>query len=128
MAFRKLAVRTSFRGRDLLCGKPKVVPDVSQYKAREFWPDLKVARSERGQELAAWFPFSNGTRRAKPLDRRTHAWTKYWTAAGTYNEAIRSGWWNYPITMNGPHHVGGKLSTSVVKERNSQSGETAVQA
>lgn len=85
--------------------KTKVVPDVSEYKAREFWPDLKVARSEGGQELAALFPFSNGTRRAKLLDRRTHAWTKYWTAAGTYDEAIRSGWWTYPITIDGPPRV-----------------------
>ena len=76
-----------------------VVPDPSEYKAWTFAPTLDSARGH--QVLSTLFTFELG-RRQDITQRREWAFTTNWWFWSTALDCKLSGWWNYPITIDGP--------------------------
>ena len=83
----------------------KTVPSPNAYKAWAIAPTLESAR--RPQELTPLFKYRDGTRkdverRQAIEDRRTPDFTADWWPSSTAAECRASGWWKYPITIDGP--------------------------
>ena len=86
----------------------KTVPSPDAYKAWAIAPTLESAH--RLQELAPLFKYKDAKekdveRRKVIEDRRMRELTGNWWFATTATECKMSGWWDYPITMDGPHKV-----------------------
>jgi len=92
--------------------KTKAVPDSSQYKAWTHAPTLESARAP--QLLAPLFTF-DGKRRETIKNRRAHEFTSDWTYAFTLAEIKWSGWFNYPITIDGPSKVVPRTALAVTR-------------
>lgn len=80
--------------------KGKVKPSKSSYRAWAHAPTLESARGP--QTLAPLVLAEHEQRRATIKNRRNHSLTSHWTFPGTAFECLNSGWWNYPITIDGP--------------------------
>ena len=88
--------------------RSRVAPSIDQYKARSHAPTL--ASAQRPQELAPLFT-DRSERRAEITGRRKWTFTESWCFATTAAACWNSGWWKYPITMDGPQKI---LSGSAV--------------
>jgi len=78
-------------------------PSPSNYAVWEIAPTLDSARSTN-QQLATLFTF--GSRRRKGIKtRRVWEFTTDWGYASTVAECELSGYWNYPITLDGPQSI-----------------------
>jgi hypothetical protein len=81
--------------------KNKTKPSKSNYGA---WAHAPTLESARGQQTLAPL-VKDEQRRATIKNRRGWSFTSSWTFAGTALECKNSGWWNYPITIDGPPGV-----------------------
>jgi len=81
--------------------KNKTKPSKSNYGA---WAHAPTLDSARGQQTLAPL-FKGEQRRAIIKNRRDWSFTSKWNFAGTVLECINSGWWKYPITIDGPPGV-----------------------
>ncbi|KAJ8488124.1 hypothetical protein ONZ51_g3730 [Trametes cubensis] len=84
----------------------KNAPSSSNYKAWTIAPVLESAR-DPNQTLSALFRCTDPEgkdleRRSLLKNRRLREYTTSWTAAQTVKDCISSGWWKYPITIDGP--------------------------
>ncbi len=84
--------------------KNKAVPDRSQYAVLKLVPDLDAVQT--GQELAALFKMQSSklVRRSNLKDRRKADYIDNWDSATTIIKIKWSGWWDHPITIDGPKH------------------------
>lgn len=78
--------------------RTKLAPSSMQYKAWSHAPTLASARSR--QELAPLVTFA-GARRKEVKGRRDWTFKVDWWFWSTALECKNSGWWNYPITLDG---------------------------
>ncbi|KAI1456392.1 hypothetical protein F4805DRAFT_230054 [Annulohypoxylon moriforme] len=81
--------------------KSKSKPSKSNYGA---WAHAPTLESARGQQTLAPL-VEDEKRRTNIKNRRGWDFTSNWTFAGTALECRNSGWWNYPITIDGPKGV-----------------------
>ncbi|KAI0334364.1 fucose-specific lectin [Cubamyces sp. BRFM 1775] len=84
----------------------KHAPPSSQYKAWTMAPVLASARDPE-QTLAALFRYADAEekvleRRSLLMNRRLREYTANWSAAQTIKDCLSSGWWKYPIEIDGP--------------------------
>lgn len=75
----------------------------STYAALMHVPTLESARSA-DQKLVELFTL-DGKRRSDIKNRRAREFTKSWMFLTTFWSCYWSGWWDYPITMDGPQAV-----------------------
>ncbi|KAI9740318.1 MAG: hypothetical protein M1834_004897 [Cirrosporium novae-zelandiae] len=88
--------------------KTKKVPDMNEYKAWDHSATLESARDR--QVLAPLFTAEN-QRRVTITSRYNWKFTEGWQYLTTAAECFNSGWWKYPITIDGPRGI---LSGSAV--------------
>ena len=92
-------------------------PSSSNYAAWKIAPTLDSARSTN-QQLETLFTFDSGRRKGIKTRRvwefKTNWW--YWSTAA---ECELSGYWNYPITLDGPQSIVPWSGVSVVTPRES---------
>ncbi|KAK3291796.1 uncharacterized protein B0H64DRAFT_468519 [Chaetomium fimeti] len=82
--------------------KTKTTPSKASYGA---WTHAPTLESALGPQTLAPL-FQGEKRRAVIKNRRAWAFTSNWSFMGTFIECYWwSGWWKYPITMDGPHHT-----------------------
>lgn len=88
------------------------VPEPQSFAFLNLVPDLGD-EALFDQELVPLFvdARSDCARRVSIMDRRTPTHDKKWTAWATCATVEASGWWNYPITIDGP-----SSGTSNIKE------------
>ena len=91
--------------------RSRVAPTIDQYKAWTHAPTLASARG--AQELVPLFADWGG-RRAEIAWRRKRTFTESWWFATTAAACWNSGWWNYPITMDGPEKTLPDSAVSIV--------------
>lgn len=82
--------------------KTKVKPSKSQYKA---WTHAPTLSSARGHQVLAPLFKPGDQRRVTIKDRRTWSFTTNWWYATTASLCQISGWWKYPITIDGPSKI-----------------------
>ena len=80
----------------------KRAPSPADYQAWTHAPTLESARAH--QTLATLFTFQNG-RRKEIENRRLWNFKTDWWFWSTALECKTSGWWNYPITINGVQNI-----------------------
>lgn len=81
--------------------KNKTKPSKSNYGA---WAHAPTLESARGQQTLAPL-IKDKQRRATIKNRRDWSFTSSWKFASTALKCINSGWWKYPITIDGPPGV-----------------------
>ncbi|KAH9897835.1 fungal fucose-specific lectin-domain-containing protein [Cubamyces lactineus] len=84
----------------------KTVPPSGNYKAWSIAPTLASARA-LDQASSALFRYTDAEekaieRRSILTDRRIREYTTSWKALRTSVDCLSSGWWRYPITIDGP--------------------------
>jgi hypothetical protein len=79
--------------------KSKIAPSPDKYVAWTYAPTLESARSNQ-QVLAPLFTFLN-LRRKEIKNRTLWSFKSDWWFWSTAVECQASGWWKYPITING---------------------------
>ncbi|KAI0340287.1 hypothetical protein BDW22DRAFT_1379022 [Trametopsis cervina] len=77
----------------------KTAPPPSKYEVWKIAPTLESAHG-MNKTLATLFTFDAG-RRQKITDRKQWQFTRNWTFWSTWLECQRSGYWKYPITIDG---------------------------
>jgi hypothetical protein len=92
-------------------------PSSSDYAAWKIAPTLDSARSTN-QQLATLFTFDSGRRKGIKT-RRVWEFTTNWWYWSTLAECKLSGYWNYPITLDGPQSIIRWSGISVVTPRES---------
>ncbi|KAK0485377.1 fungal fucose-specific lectin-domain-containing protein [Armillaria luteobubalina] len=80
----------------------KQIPSPANYRAWTFAPTLESANAH--QTLATLFTFTN-ERRKVIEDRKLWSFKTDWWFWSTALECKTSGWWNYPITINGLQNI-----------------------
>jgi hypothetical protein len=78
--------------------KTKTKPSKPNHGA---WVHAPTLKSSQGPQTLAPL-VKDGKRRATITDRRDWSFTSSWHFASTVYECIRSGWWKYPIRIDGP--------------------------
>lgn len=97
--------------------RTKTLPD--KYAAWTHAPTLASVSPETENQLLA--PLFLGDKRRSDLqNRRRWEHTLNWTALGTVVKCEFNGWWNYPITIDGPN---GMLSGSGIAATATSDGD-----
>ncbi|KAI5827931.1 fucose-specific lectin [Schizophyllum commune Tattone D] len=105
-------IHTAFRTR--------VIPPQSSYRAWTIAPTLASALGT--QVLSPLFRYTNSSqttveRRRVITNRRIREFTTNWWYWSTYAEINNSGWWNFPILIEGPLRVVPHTSIAATKPR-----------
>ncbi|KAL1748021.1 fungal fucose-specific lectin-domain-containing protein [Schizophyllum fasciatum] len=98
----------------------KRVPPQSSYQAWSIAPTLESALGP--QALSPLFRYRDSSqreveRRRVITNRRVREFTMNWWFWSTYSEIQTSGWWNYPILIDGPLKVVPHTSIAATKPR-----------
>ena len=99
--------------------RTKFAPDSANYKAWLYAPTLASASSH--QDLAP-LVLSSGARRKEVKGRRDWSFKADWWFWSTALECKHSGWWNYPITLDGGVSMlpGSSFAVASVRQRRPQ--------
>lgn len=99
--------------------KIEQVPDVKDFKVWTIACTLESAADE-SQVLKHLFTFDN-ERRDVITNRRTFSPNKSWWAHTTAALCWNSGWWKYPITLDGPDKVVDERESTPSSEQGTES-------
>lgn len=82
--------------------KSKTAPSKSNYGA---WTQAPTLESAKGLQILAPLFIDKNNRRSTITNRRNWSFTTNWSFFKTALDCVNSGWWKYPITIDGPKGV-----------------------